>query len=64
MIQIVLIFLLVVMLLGVGGKWLRPPRRSGPPIEAATRCPTCRTYVVGKAPAACARSDCPYQRAG
>jgi hypothetical protein len=62
MIQAVLLFLVVVMLLGVGGKWLRlPPKRRGPAIEAATRCATCRSYVVGRTP--CDRPDCPQRAA-
>jgi hypothetical protein len=64
MIQIVLLFLVVVMLLGVGGKWLRlPPRKRRPEVEAASRCLVCKTYVVGKTPAPCARADCPYRPA-
>jgi hypothetical protein len=63
MIQAVLLFLVLIMLLGVGGKWLRrpPPRDRGPAIEAARRCPECRAYVVGATPRPCARDDCPYR---
>lgn len=64
MIQAVLLFLVVIMLLGIGGKWLRlPARKGGPQIEAASRCPACKTYVVGKVPSPCARVDCPYKPA-
>lgn len=62
MIQAVLLFLVLIVLLGIGGKWLRlPPRRKDPAVEAATRCPTCRSYVVGRSPAPCTRTDCPYR---
>jgi hypothetical protein len=61
MIQAVLLFLLLIAVLGIGGKWLRlPPKRHPPKVEAAARCPACRAYVVGAAPQACARADCPY----
>jgi hypothetical protein len=62
MIQAVLLFLVLIVVLGVGGKWLRlPPKRSKPAVEAARRCPACRTYVVGAKPATCDREDCPYR---
>jgi hypothetical protein len=61
MIQAVLLFLLLIAILGIGGKWLRlPPKRRRPAVEAALRCPTCRAYVVGRTPKPCGREDCPY----
>lgn len=63
MIQAVLLFLLLVVILGVGGKWLRlPPGRRHPRVERAARCRTCRTYVIGGRPEPCTRADCPYRR--
>ena len=63
-VQAVLLFLLLIVVLGVGGKWLRlPSRRRQPPIQSATRCPICRSYAVGRPPEPCARADCPYRRA-
>jgi hypothetical protein len=67
MIQAVLLFLVLIVLLGIGGKWLRLPPRTGvrrgerPAVEAATRCTVCAAYVVGKTPAPCGRDDCPYR---
>jgi hypothetical protein len=62
MIQAVLLFLLLIAILGIGGKWLRlPPKRRHPPVEAAARCPICRTYVIGRTPEPCDRGDCPYR---
>jgi hypothetical protein len=60
MIQGVLLFLVLIVILGVGGKWLRlPPKRTKPAVEAARRCPVCRSYVVGAEPKTCDREDCP-----
>ncbi len=64
MIQTVLLFLVLVAILGVGGKWLRLPpkrRRSDPALHSAARCPTCRIFVIGKRPKPCSRTDCPYR---
>jgi hypothetical protein len=62
MIQAVLLFLLLIVILGIGGKWLRLPqkRRGGPALEQARRCPVCRSFVIGRMPARCDRADCPH----
>lgn len=63
MLQAVLLFLVAMLLLGMVGKWRRPgaprlPRkRSGPSVQAAEKCRTCGTYVLGAEP--CRRADCP-----
>jgi hypothetical protein len=66
MIQAVLLFLLLIVVLGMGGKllnWLRLPQKRSPPrsLEQASRCPVCKSFVVGRAPASCAREACPYR---
>jgi hypothetical protein len=66
MIQSVLIFLLLIVVLGLGGRilqWARmpPKRRPEERIERAARCPTCRSFVVGRSPSPCDRQDCPYR---
>ncbi|CAN5728709.1 hypothetical protein BH23PSE1_BH23PSE1_12580 [soil metagenome] len=63
MIQAVLLFLVLIVVLGMGRRFLPlpPPGRSDKRIEPAARCKRCKAYVVGAAPAPCERSDCPYR---
>jgi hypothetical protein len=62
MIYAVLLFLLLIALLGIGGKWLRlPPKRSTRRVDAAGKCSVCRAYTIGRPPAPCSRPDCPYR---
>lgn len=63
MIQAVLLFLVVIVLLGMLGKWRKPrvpPPSQDPAIKSALRCKTCGDYVVHERPAACGRPDCPH----
>jgi hypothetical protein len=63
MVKAVLLFLIVIAVLGMFGKWRLPkqlprgPRR--PAVEAARKCPVCGAYGVGEARAPCTRPDCP-----
>ncbi len=62
MIKAVLLFLVVMLLLGMFGKWRLPkiaPRKRGTAIEPARKCSLCGAYIVGSTPEPCARSDCP-----
>lgn len=67
MIQSVLLFLVLVVVLGMGGKllrWMRLPEKRGQggrAVEQAARCPVCRNFVVGRQPGACDRADCPHR---
>lgn len=61
-IRIILIFLVVMLVLGMIGKWRLPrvPRRKpGTAIEPARKCVACGAYTVGKERAPCTRPDCP-----
>ncbi len=56
-----LLFLLVMLALGVFGKW-RAPRlpqsgRAEPPTQIARKCPVCDAYAIGAT--GCGRADCP-----
>lgn len=61
MVKAVTLFLAFVLLIGMIGKLLGPrsPRKPGPVIEAASKCPLCGSYVIGSDPAPCERADCP-----
>lgn len=61
-VRLVLLFLIVMLVLGMIGKWRLPRvsrRKTGTAIEPASKCPTCGTYRVGTAPPTCGREDCP-----
>lgn len=61
----VLLFLVAMAVLGMFGKLRGPklPKRGSDgrdvAVQTARRCPSCGTYMIGKAPAECARPDCP-----
>jgi hypothetical protein len=63
MFKAVTLFLAFILLIGMLGKLIGPrtPRKPGPAIEAARKCPECATYVVGREPLPCKRPDCPYR---
>lgn len=56
MIKVVLLFLLVIGLLGMTGRFTKskpPEKKRGPEIESARKCPKCGTYLVGSTPCVC-----------
>lgn len=57
MIRAVFLFLLVMALIGLAGKWTRPRKvgrkSAGPPIATARKCPKCGTYLIGGGPCTC-----------
>lgn len=62
MIRAVLLFLVIIAILAMIGKWRLPNlprRRSGTAIQAARKCPTCGAYNVGDPATPCERPDCP-----
>ena len=63
-IRVVLLFLIVIVVLGMIGKWRLPrlPRRKpGTAVEAARKCSVCGAYAIGAKPAPCARETCPHR---
>ncbi len=63
-VRVVLIFLIVMIVLGMIGKWRLPSlpkRRKGTAIEAARKCSVCGAYAIGAHPAPCARETCPHR---
>ncbi len=54
-IKAVLLFLVVIGLLGMTGRFTRskPQDRRGPEIQSARKCPKCGTYLVGSSPCVC-----------
>ena len=64
MLRVVLVFLVVLAVLGMVGKWIRPAlgrRPPPPPVEQAHKCPDCDAYVLGPEPAPCERPECRYR---
>jgi len=61
--KVVTLFLAFILVVGMIGKLVSPrqPRKPGPAIEAARKCPECGTYVIGAAPAPCDRASCPHR---
>lgn len=62
-VKAVTLFLAFILLVGMFGKLMGPrtPRKPGPAIEAARKCPECGAYVIGNDPAPCERGDCPQR---
>ena len=61
----VMLLVAVVLLLAMIGKWTTPrvpPRRSGPTVELARKCPDCDAYVLGSRPTPCERADCRFRQ--
>jgi hypothetical protein len=53
-IKAVLLFLVVIALLGMTGRFRRKPGdKSRPAVETARKCPACGAYLVGKTPCLC-----------
>ncbi len=63
MVKAVLVFLAVILILGMIGKWRLPslPRKRGTAVTSARKCPTCGVYAVRDAAKPCGRADCPLR---
>ncbi len=58
-IKIVLLFLVLIGLLGMTGRFRsisKPKKKDGPVIKSAVKCPKCGTYLVGDSPCNCGGS--------
>lgn len=61
MVKIITVFLLVMLVIGMVGKLIRPSvsgKRGDPEIEPTRKCATCGVYLVGAEPQPCQRADC------